>query len=61
MAVLGLIGLGFAVRMALKIKNEAAEGQDAKNRLQLVFAINTAALGTALIGLTLMAIGVFVA
>ncbi len=60
MAVLGLIGLGYAVRLALKLKKDAPEGQDATNRIQFLVAINTAALGTSFVGLALVTVGVLV-
>ncbi len=60
LAVLGLLGLGYAVRMALKLKKDAPEGQAAADRMQLLVAVNTAALGTGFIGLTLVAVGVLV-
>ncbi len=60
LAVLGLIGLGYSVRMALKLKKDAPEGQESKDRMQLLVAVNTAALGTGFIGLTLVAVGVLV-
>ncbi|MBL1435343.1 MAG: hypothetical protein COB08_003990 [Rhodobacteraceae bacterium] len=58
LAVLGLIGLGYSVRLALKLKKDAPEGQEAKNRMQFLVAINTASLGTSFIGLALVAVGV---
>jgi len=60
LAVLGLIGLGLSVKMAFRLKKDAPEGQEAKDRLQLLVAINTASLGTAFIGLTLIAVGVLI-
>lgn len=60
LAVLGLIGLGLSVRMALKLKKDAPKGQEANDRMQLLVAVNTAALGTAFIGLALVAVGVLV-
>ncbi len=60
LAVLGLIGLGYAMLLALRLKKEAPEGQDAKNRMQFLVAINTAALGTSFIGLALVVVGVLV-
>jgi nitric oxide reductase large subunit len=60
LAVLGLIGIGLSVRMALKLKKDAPEGQEAKDRMQLLVAINTAAMGTGFIGVTLVAVGVLV-
>ena len=60
LAVLGLIGLGYSVRMALKLKKDAPEGQEAKDRMQLLVAVNTAGLGTSFIGLALVAVGVLV-
>jgi len=55
---LGLIGLGLSVKMALKLKKDAPTGQEQKDRMGLLVAVNTAALGTAFIGLTLVAVGV---
>lgn len=59
LAVLGLIGLGYSIRLAIQFKKDAPEGQEAKNRMQFLAAINTAALGTSFIGLALVAVGVF--
>ena len=58
LALLGLIGLGYSVRLALKLKKDAPEGQEAKDRMQFLVAINTAAMGTGFIGVTLVAVGV---
>ena len=60
LGVLGLIGIGFSVRMALKLKKDAPEGQEAKDRMHLLVAVNTAAMGTGFIGVTLVAVGVLV-
>ena len=60
LSVLGLLGLGLSVFLALKLKKDAPEGQEAKDRMQMLVAINTAALGTAFIGLALVAVGVLV-
>ena len=60
LAVLGLIGLGYAVSLAMKLKKDAPEGQEAKDRMQFLVAINTAALGTGFIGLALVTVGVLV-
>lgn len=61
LAVLGLVGLGYAMRLAVKLKKDAPEGQDAKDRMQFLVAANTAALGTSFIGLALVTVGVLVA
>ena len=60
LALLGLIGLGYAVRLAMKLNREAPEGQEAKDRMQFLVAVNTAALGTGFIGLALVTVGVLV-
>lgn len=60
LAVLGLAGLGYSVLLALKLKKDAPEGQEAKDRMQFLVAINTAAMGTGFIGVTLVAVGVLV-
>lgn len=60
LAVLGLIGLGLSVKMALKLKKDAPEAQEVKDRMQMLVAINTASLGTAFIGLALVAVGMLV-
>jgi len=60
LAVLGLIGIGLSVRMALTLKKDAPEGQEAKDRMQLLVAVNTAAMGMGFIGVTLVAVGVLV-
>ncbi len=61
LAVLGLVGLGIAVRMALKIKKDAEAGQDTKTRMQTLVALNSAALGVSFIGLAMLAVGVILA
>ena len=60
LAVLGLVGLGYSVLLALKLKKDAPEDQEAKDRMQFLVAINTAAMGTGFIGVTLVAVGVLV-
>lgn len=60
LAFLGLVGLGFSVRMALKIKKAAEAGENTKDRMQTLMAVNTAALGTSFIGLALVTVGVLV-
>lgn len=60
LAVLGLIGLGLSVKMALKLKQDNPTGQEQKDRMGLLVAVNTASLGTGFIGVTLVAVGVLV-
>ncbi len=60
LAVLGLIGIGYAMLLALRLKKDAPEGREAKDRMQFLAAINTAALGTSFIGLALVVVGVLV-
>ncbi len=60
LAVLGLLGIGYSVRLALKVKNDAPEGQEAKDRMQFLVAVNTASMGIGFIGVTLVAVGVLV-
>ncbi len=58
MAVLGLVGLGISIKKATQIKRDADAGKDTKDRMQMLIALNTASLGTAFIGLALVAVGV---
>ncbi|MBL4806959.1 MAG: hypothetical protein JKY31_06665 [Rhodobacteraceae bacterium] len=58
LAVLGLIGLGICIKMAGGIKRDANAGENTKDRLQTLIALNTASLGTAFIGLGLVTVGV---
>ncbi len=58
LAVLGLAGLGFCIRMATGVKRDAEAGKDTTDRMQMLVALNTAALGTAFIGLALVMVGV---
>ncbi len=58
MAVLGLIGLGYCIKLARDVKRDADAGTDTKDRMQMLVALNTAALGTAFIGLGLVTVGV---
>ncbi|MCF6272483.1 MAG: hypothetical protein L3J37_04710 [Rhodobacteraceae bacterium] len=58
LTILGLVGLGISVRMAFKIKKDAIAGEDTKDRMQTLIALNTAALGFSFIGLALVAVGV---
>ncbi len=58
MAVLGLAGLGFCIRIAGGVKRDAEAGKDTKDRMQMLIALNTAALGTSFIGLALVTVGV---
>lgn len=58
MAVLGLVGLGVCIKKAGGIKRDAEAGQNTKDRMQMLIALNTASLGTAFIGLALVTVGV---
>lgn len=58
MALLGLAGLGLSIKKAMKIKRDAEAGEDTKDRMQTLIALNTASLGTAFIGLALITVGV---
>lgn len=61
MAVLGLIGLGFCIKMAAGLKKAEANGEDTKDRMGTLIALNTASLGIAFIGLALVGVGMIVA
>ncbi len=58
MAVMGLVGIGFCVRLAGRIKRDADAGEDTKDRMQTLVALNTASLGIAFIGLAAATVGV---
>ena len=58
LTVLGLGGLGFCIKRAIKIQRDANEGEDTKSRMQTLVALNTAALGSSFIGLALVTVGV---
>ncbi len=58
LAVLGIGGLGFCIKLARDVKRDDIAGKDTKDRMQMLVALNTAALGTAFIGLALVTVGV---
>ncbi len=57
MAVLGLGGLGYCIKLAADIKREGSEAADFKARMQRLGAINMASLGVAALGLMTVIIG----
>jgi len=54
----GLIGLGYCIMLARGVKRDADAGENTKDRIQMLVALNTAALGASFIGLALVAVGV---
>ena len=57
LSVLGLIGLGHSVRLALGIKREGDEAKNTEARLQALVAWNMGSLGLAAVGLSMVIIG----
>lgn len=58
LAILGLVGLGLCIKIARSVKRDADAGENTKDRMQMLIALNTAALGTSFIGLALVTVGV---
>ena len=58
---IGLIGLGWCIRMALRARREETDDARLKARLQKVVALNLAALFVSAIGLMAVVLGVFLA
>ena len=55
--LIGLIGLGYCIKMAVAIKREASEAQDATKRLRSLVAWNLGAMGISSIGLAMIVVG----
>lgn len=58
---IGLLGLGWCVREAMRARREESEDTALKARLQKVVAVNLAALAVSALGLMLVILGVFLA
>lgn len=56
-ALIGLIGLGYCIKMAVAIKREGGKGEDTARRLRTLVAWNLAAMGISSIGLAMIVIG----
>ncbi|MFT4999625.1 MAG: hypothetical protein ACI861_001524 [Paracoccaceae bacterium] len=57
-ALLGLIGLGYCIWLAVSAKRAELDEVDMKARLQKVVALNMAAMGFSAIGLMMIVIGI---
>lgn len=55
--VIGLIGLGYCIKMAVAIKREGGSAEDTAKRLRTLVAWNLAAMGTSSIGLAMIVVG----
>lgn len=55
--LIGLIGLGYCVKMAMAIKREGGDATDATKRLRSLVAWNLGAMGVSSIGLAMIVIG----
>jgi len=53
----GLIGLGYCIKMAVAIKREGSEAEDATKRLRALVAWNLGAMGLSSIGLAMIVVG----
>lgn len=56
--ILGLLGLGYSIKVAFGIKREGAAGENVAARLRKLVAINMGAMAFATIGLAMVAVGV---
>ena len=59
-AALGLVGLGASLYLGIKLKKDAPAPEEAKARMRVLIALNTASLGISFFGLALAAVGVLV-
>lgn len=55
--LVGLIGLGYCIKMAVAIKREGGDAADATKRLRALVAWNLGAMGMSSIGLAMIVIG----
>lgn len=55
--LIGLIGLGYCIKMAVAIKREGGDAADATKRLRSLVAWNLGAMGVSSIGLAMIVIG----
>lgn len=55
--LIGLIGLGYCIKMAMAVKREGSDAKDATKRLRSLVAWNLGAMGMSSIGLAMIVIG----
>ena len=55
--VVGLIGLGYCIKMAVAIKRDGGDAGDAAKRLRALVAWNLGAMGVSSIGLAMIVVG----
>lgn len=55
--LVGLIGLGYCIKMAVAIKREGGDAVDATKRLRALVAWNLGAMGMSSIGLAMIVVG----
>lgn len=55
--LIGLIGLGYCIKMAVAIKREGGDAADATKRLRSLVAWNLGAMGMSSIGLAMIVVG----
>ena len=55
--LVGLIGLGYCIKMAMAIKREGGDAADATKRLRALVAWNLGAMGMSSIGLAMIVVG----
>ena len=55
--LVGLIGLGYCIKMAVAIKREGGDAADATKRLRALVAWNLGAMGMSSIGLAMIVVG----
>jgi hypothetical protein len=59
LALAGLVGLGWCIRVAVKAKREGLEGPEMEARLRGLVPLNLGALAVSTLGLMLVILGVF--
>lgn len=57
-ALLGLLGLGYCIWLAVSAKRAGLSDDEMKTRLQKIVALNMAAMGVSAMGLMMVVIGV---
>lgn len=55
--VIGLIGLGYCIKIAVEIKREGSDAEDAAGRLRKLVVWNMGSMGLASMGLAMLVIG----
>lgn len=55
--VIGLVGLGYCIKIAVGIKREGPDAEDAQGRLRKLVAWNLGAMGMSSMGLAMLVIG----